>query len=59
MPSQGIVTLLTGQALELNIKLEVGALDGNVTVSASSSLLETRNSDASQLIESKTSRTFR
>lgn len=49
---QGIV-LTTGQALELNIKLEVGAVTESVTVSASASLLETRNSDASQLIESK------
>src|SRR5262249_59413650 len=50
---EGIV-LTTGQALELNIQLEVGAVSENVTVAERASLLETRSSDASQLIESKT-----
>ncbi len=49
---QGIV-LTTGQSLELNIRLEVGTVTESVTVTASSSLLETRTSDASQLIESR------
>ncbi|MBI3684002.1 MAG: TonB-dependent receptor [Acidobacteria bacterium] len=48
------ITLTTGQPLELNIKLEIGAVAESVTVSERSSLLETRSSDASQLIESKT-----
>ncbi|MFB3828339.1 MAG: carboxypeptidase regulatory-like domain-containing protein [Bryobacteraceae bacterium] len=48
------LVLTTGQALELNIVLEIGALTESVTVSASASLLETRSSDASQLVESKT-----
>src|SRR5574340_1678659 len=48
------VVLTTGQSLELNIVLELGALTESVTVSASASLLETRSSDASQLVESKT-----
>lgn len=47
------IVLTTGQALELNIRLEVGAMTETVTVEASSSLLETRSSEASQLIESK------
>ena len=50
---QGIV-LTTGQAYELNIRLEIGAVSETVTVSASGQLLETRTSDASQLIDSKT-----
>jgi Carboxypeptidase regulatory-like domain len=50
---QGIV-LTTGQAFEVNIRLEVGAVNETVTVSATGTLLETRTSDASQLIESKT-----
>lgn len=49
---QGIL-LTTGQALELNIRLDVGVVTESVTVLASPSLLETRTSDASQLIESK------
>ncbi len=49
---QGIA-LTTGQVLELNLKLEVGAMTESITVSASTSLLEARTSDASQLIESK------
>jgi hypothetical protein len=48
------ITLTTGQALELNITLEVGAVSESVTVVAEAPLLETRNSDASQLVESKT-----
>jgi hypothetical protein len=46
--------LTTGQSMELNIRLELGALTETVTVSASPSLLETRTSDASQLVESQT-----
>lgn len=49
---EGIV-LTTGQQLELNFTLELGALAETVTVSASASLLETRTSEAGQLVESK------
>lgn len=48
------INLTTGQSLELNITLELGAVAETVTVSARASLLETRNSDASQLVESQT-----
>ena len=37
----------------MNIRLDVGAVSETVTVSATGTLLETRTSDASQLIESK------
>src|SRR5262245_17566778 len=47
------IVLTTGQAFEVNIRLEVGAVNETVTVSATGTLLETRTSDASQLIESK------
>lgn len=50
---QGI-TLTTGQSLELNLTMELGAVAETVTVSAKVSLLETRSSDASQLVESQT-----
>lgn len=49
---QGI-TLTTGQQLELDIVLELGAVTESVTVSGSASLLETRTSDVGQLIEAK------
>jgi hypothetical protein len=49
---QGVV-LTTGQLLELNVKLEIGALAETITVEATASLIETRGSDSSQLIESK------
>ncbi len=47
------IELTTGQSLELNIKLEIGAVTETVTISARASLLETRNSEASQLVESQ------
>lgn len=47
-------TLTTGQNMELNIKLELGAVTETVTVSSTPSLLETRTSDTSQLVESQT-----
>lgn len=50
---QGI-TLTTGQSLELNINLELGTVSDSVTVTENSSILETRSSDASQIIEAKT-----
>ena len=39
--------------MELNIPLELGTISESVTVSAQASLLETRSSDSSQLVESK------
>jgi hypothetical protein len=50
---EGIV-LTTGQVLELDVKLEVGAVTENITVTAAASILETRTSDVSQLVESRT-----
>jgi hypothetical protein len=47
------IVLTTGQMFEVNIRLEIGQVSETVTVSASGTLLETRTSDASQLIESK------
>src|SRR5829696_5091254 len=47
------LVLTTGQQLTLDVKLEVGALTESVTVSAQSSLLETRTSDQSQLVEAR------
>ena len=49
---QGI-TLSTGQTLGLDVKLEVGALAETVNVSGQTSLIETRTSDLSQLVEAK------
>jgi len=51
---RGRVTLTTGQALELNITLELGSVTESVSVSAAASVLETRTSEISQLVESKT-----
>jgi hypothetical protein len=48
------IELTTGQALELNITLTLGAVTETVTVSASPSLLETRTADAGQLVQSET-----
>ena len=47
------ITMTTGQALELEM-VEVGQLTDSVTVSAEAPLLETRKSDAGQLVESRT-----
>ena len=48
------ITIETGRSLELNIALELGAVAETVTVTARTSLLETRNAEASQLVESQT-----
>lgn len=48
------IELTTGQVLELNITLELGAVAETVTVSGRAALLETRNADAGQLVESQT-----
>ncbi len=50
---QGI-TLTTGQSLELNITLEIGSISEAISVVATSSILETRSSDAGQFVEAKT-----
>ena len=49
---RGLV-LTTGQSLELDVTLEVGAVTESVTVSGSATLLETRTSDVAQLVEAK------
>ncbi|MFB3825789.1 MAG: carboxypeptidase regulatory-like domain-containing protein [Bryobacteraceae bacterium] len=48
------ITLTTGQTLGLDIQLEVGALTEAINVTASASGLETRTSEVSVLVESKT-----
>jgi len=48
------IALTTGQSLELNLTLEVGAVTESISVSATASSIETRSSDVSQLIEAKT-----
>ncbi len=47
------IGLTTGQSLELNFRLELGAVAETVTVSGDAALIETRTSDVTQLIESK------
>jgi hypothetical protein len=46
--------LTTGQVLGLDIVLEVGSVAESVTVEASAPIIESRNSDVNQLIETKT-----
>lgn len=48
------LTLTTGATVALDIQLEVGAASESVTVSGETPLLQTRTSDVSTLIESKT-----
>jgi hypothetical protein len=45
--------LTTGQNLELDIQLEVGAVSESVTITGTATTLETRSSDISQLVEAK------
>jgi hypothetical protein len=47
------ITLTTGQSLELNIRMELGAVSETVKITAEAPLIETRTSDVTQLIESK------
>ena len=47
------LTLTTGQSLGLDIRLEVGAITESVSVTAAASTLETRTSDVSSLVESR------
>jgi len=51
---QAGIVLTTGQTLELNFVLRIGAVTETVAVTADAPLIETRSSDASQLIEAKT-----
>lgn len=50
---QSELAVTTGQQLELNFRLEVGAVTESVTVTGQTSLLETRTSDQGQLLEAK------
>src|SRR5689334_22105883 len=50
---EGIV-LTTGQDLELDIRLEIGAANESVTITANASMLETRTAQMGQLVESRT-----
>jgi len=47
------ITLTTGQTLGLDIQLEVGAVTEAISVTAAASTLETRTSDVSTLVESR------
>lgn len=48
------LTLTTGQNLQLDVTLEIGAVTESISVNASASTLETRKSDFTQLVESRT-----
>src|SRR5258705_7457571 len=48
------VTLSTGQVMALDIQLELGAVSESVNVSAAAAMIETRTSDVSQLVDSRT-----
>lgn len=47
------LVLITGQDLELDIVLEAGVVSESVTISGTATLLETRTSDVSQLVDAK------
>ncbi len=47
------ITLSTGEALGLDVQLEVGAVGQTVRVTSEAPAVETRTSDVSQLVESK------
>lgn len=47
------LVLTTGQQLTLDVKLEVGAITESITVASQASLLETRTSEQSQLVEAR------
>jgi len=48
------ITLTTGQSLELNVTLDLGAVAESVQVTGGAQILETRTSDVGQLVESRT-----
>src|SRR5712692_3710692 len=47
------IVLNTGQTLGLDVRMELGAVNESVTVAGETPLVETRTSDVTQLIESK------
>lgn len=47
------ITLTTGQTLELNLRMEIGQVSETVKVTGDAPLVETRSSDVTQLIDSK------
>src|SRR6266545_1246667 len=47
------IVLTTGQNLEMDVRLEIGAVSESVTVSGTASLLETRTAEVGQLVEAK------
>ena len=47
------IELRTGDALELNMSLEVGALSESITITAETPLLETASSSVGQVVDSK------
>lgn len=47
------LTLTTGQALTLDVRMEVGSLTETIVVSDQAPLLETRTSDTAQLVEGR------
>ena len=47
------MTLTTGQAMELNVRMELGQVSETVNVTGEAPLVETRSSDVTQLIDSK------
>lgn len=49
---EGLV-LSTGQAMSLNVSMEIGAVNETVVVTDQAPLLETRTSDSSQLVEAR------
>lgn len=49
---EGLV-LTTGQQLELDVRLEVGAVTESILVTSQASLLETRTSEQAQLVEAR------
>ncbi len=47
------ITLNTGRVLEISVRLEIGAVTETISVTGEAPLVETRTSDVTQLIESK------
>ena len=47
------IALTTGQNLEMDVSLEIGAVSESVTVSGTASLLETRSAEMGQLVEAR------
>jgi len=51
---QSGVSITTGSSLEINFRLQVGQVTESVVVTTAAPVIETRSSEASQLIEAKT-----